>query len=139
MDSLKTTDAMADYLRSLLDQTILQDFLRIHKMSFSTLPKILIKPTCGAKVGAQTYGQSLIEVSSWMLEDTNSLASTLRHEFAHVIKSKGGFKGSPHGTGWLTCLQAVSPVTWDVDKHWIPTEDIEKKRLELHPKSKKLC
>ena len=136
---LDTPKDMKDYLRELLAQPQLQLFLKSCNASFIYMPTIVIKSTCGVRVGALSYGQSLIEVSSWMLEDSNSLASTLRHEFAHVIKSKCRLSGSPHGSNWVKCLKAISPVTWEIDKHWIPTESIEKKRLEIHPRAKRLC
>lgn len=136
---LDTPKDMKEYLRELLAQPQLQLFLKSCNASFMYMPTIVIKPTCGSRVGALTYGQSLIEVSSWMLEDANSLASTLRHEFAHVIKSKCRLNGPAHGENWLKCLQVIAPVTWQVDKHWIPTESIEKKRLEIHPRAKRLC
>lgn len=137
---MQTPIDMTDYLKSLLNQNNqLKEFLDYHNTSFTTLPTIVIKPSCGARVGALTYGHSLIEVSSWMVEDTNSLASTLRHEFAHVVKSKCRLNGPPHGSNWLKCLQTISPVTWQIDKHWIPTLSIEEKRLRIHPKAKRLC
>ena len=137
---MQTSIDMTDYLKSLLDQNNqLKYLLMSHNTSFVSLPTIVIKPSCGARVGALTYGHSLIEVSSWMLEDTNSLASTLMHEFAHVVKSKCGLPGTPHGSNWVKCLKIISPITWAIDKHWIPTESIEKKRLAIHPTAKKLC
>ena len=98
---LDTPKDMKEYLRELLAQPQLQLFLKSCNASFMYMPTIVIKPTCGSRVGALTYGQSLIEVSSWMLEDANSLASTLRHEFAHVIKSKCRLNGPAHGENWL--------------------------------------
>lgn len=137
---MQTPVDMTNYLKSLLNQNNqLKELLDSYDTSFTTLPTIVIKPSCGARVGALTYGHSLIEVSSWMLEDTNSLVSTLRHEFAHVVKSKCRLNGPPHGSNWIKCLQAVSPTTWQIDKHWIPTLSIEEKRLRIHPKAKRLC
>ena len=136
---LNTPEDMKEYLSGLLDQPQLQLLLKSCNTSFTSMPTIVIKPTCGARVGALTYGQHLIEISSWMLGNDDSLASTLRHEFAHVVKSKCGFRGSPHGSNWLKCLQSISPVTWQIDKHWIPTASIEERRLKIHPRAKRLC
>ena len=136
---LDTPKDMKEYLRELLAQPQLQLFLKSCNASFVYMPTIVIKPTCGVRVGALTYGQHLIEISSWMLGNDNSLASTLRHEFAHVVKSKCGLSGTPHGSNWVKCLQAISPVTWQIDRHWIPTVSIEEKRLKIHPRAKRLC
>lgn len=125
------------YIHTLVELPRVQGFLNHYdnQRTFQC-PPVVVVPSCGSLVAALTYGNRLIEVSSWILVDDSETYGVLRHEFAHVIKAHCKLPGTPHGRGYIHSLKNVSPKTWQNDKYWHPTVDIEEARLMMHPKSK---
>tara|TARA_R110000824_G_scaffold124131_5_gene282352 strand:+ start:175 stop:489 length:315 start_codon:yes stop_codon:yes gene_type:complete len=102
------------------------------------MPKIAIVNSCGPLYAAKTYGHSLIEVSSWLLVDEGETLTTLRHECAHILKSKCSLPGTMHGKNYEEALKIISPTLWEYDKFWHPNVKIEEARLLMHPAEKSL-
>ena len=125
------------YIHTLVELPRVQDFLNQYdsQQTFKC-PPVVVVPSCGSLVAALTYSNRLIEVSSWILVDDSETYGVLRHEFAHVIKAHCKLPGTPHGRGYIHSLKNVSPKTWQNDKYWHPTVDIEEARLKIHSKSK---
>ena len=125
------------YIHTLVELPRVQSFLNHYdnQQPFQC-PPVVVVPSCGSLVAALTYGNRLIEVSSWILVDDSETYGVLRHEFAHVIKAHCKLPGTPHGRGYIHSLKNVSPKTWQNDKYWLPTVDIEEARLKIHSKSK---
>ena len=129
-----------DKLEAYLDE--LWHLPRIHTYTISlqeelSRPQIVVTETCGARIGGQTWyynhKDSVIELSSWILYDTNEAKATLRHELAHVVKEYLRFEGGVHGRGFTKALKIVSNRKWRRDRHWKNSLAIEKARVKIHP------
>jgi len=101
-------------------------------------PRIWIVGTCGANTAGQTWiyedGQSDIEISSWILVDEEETIRVVKHEFAHTIKEYAYLEGKPHGKGFTKALKAVSSQQWRRDRYWHTNRDIDRARIQIHPK-----
>ena len=129
------------YLWDLVMQPLVQTFLQQNGspgvVPFK-LPRVEIAPTCGSDVGGMATGDSLIEISSWILADRDQTALVVRHELAHIIVARCNLKDPDHGPWFSAACQAISPLTWESDRHWTTTPAIEKAKLAHHPKATRL-
>jgi len=128
---------LGDYVRHIFNAPQVQSYLDITEYKL-LMPKVSIVSSCGPLYAAQTYGHSLIEVSSWLLVDKDETLTTLRHECAHILKNKCSLGGTPHGKNYTKVLKIISPSSWEHDKFWHPNATIEEARLLMHPAEKTL-
>ena len=102
------------------------------------LPHIYVSETCGAGVAGQLWyyenEPSILELSSWIIIDTNETKRVIRHEFAHDVKPFCKLYGTAHGRGFNQALKAVSNKRWRKDKHWYSNRQIDLARSLIHPK-----
>ena len=128
---------LAKYLDKLLNLPRVAEALNA-VLKPSPVIKIIVSSTCGASTAGQTWyypdGESIIELSSWILYDFEEAKKVIRHEFAHVVQCYCRYEGGMHGRGFNKALKVVSARKWRTDKHWIVTQGIEEARRKHHPK-----
>lgn len=125
-----TPKALFTYLKELIHKEAVVQLLNMCKKPFH--PTFIIVPSCGVKAGGMTYGNSCIEISSWLLSDAKEAKGAVRHELAHALHDHLGGKGLPHGKEWLKILRIVSPIKWRRDRHWRDNAIITEANIKIH-------
>lgn len=129
------------YLWDMVMQPSVQIFLQQHGPSGVLpfkVPEMAIVDTCGDNVGGTALSDTRIRISSWILPDRNQTALVVRHELAHIIVARCKLQDSDHGPWFSAACQAISPLTWESDRHWTTTPAIERARLAHHAKPTRL-
>ena len=125
-----------DRLLNLANQPSVAAFLAANGVTVTgtfEIPVFRVVESCEINVGAQAYGDRVIEISSWMLHDHDETEGALRHELAHIIVDRYGLREpDSHGENFINALKAISPLTWERDRSWHGTPAINRARSLIH-------
>jgi len=102
-------------------------------------PRMLFKEKIYDAIYAGVAHTSVsMDIAKWILQDADEARGVVRHELAHLLHSFSSTGGTPHGKEYRAVLKIIAPKTWRRDRHWHPNPAIEKARLKVHPKSKRM-
>ena len=136
--SLLETPRIKSFIEQ-IDNRRNRQFVKFSKEGTLEYPRMLFKDTIAQAIYAGMAHSSMsMDIAKWILQDADEAKGVVRHELAHLLHCYSGVGGNAHGKEFRSVLKIISPRTWRRDRHWHPNPEIEKARLKVHPKSKRM-